>query len=204
MKTITIILSLFLSVSAFSQEKLEKVFTPKNIYGLSLGLAYDLKSTGKIDEGALGLHFEANYKYALFESYSGIGINAGGTIFLNKSSKDKTYPPYNSTDIGYQNSTALYATPLVFIKFEPFYAYGGYNLAYVKKDHIYKYSDDYYSPDSKYEFASHPVIGAGLMFFSRSIKKNTQRWGFYISAEAGFLNNKFIQSKLSVGSVYVY
>jgi len=204
MKIIISLLVLTICVTGYSQEKLERVFTPKNIYGLGLGLGYDIKTSSKIDDGAMGLNGEFYYKYSLIESYAGIGANIGGTFFFNKSDKEISTPPSGATELGYQNSVYIYLTPLAFIKFEPFFGYAGYNIGSLQKRKVYKYSDNYYTTDEKTEFIGHPVIGAGLMFFSRSINKNTQKWGFYISVEAGFLNDKFIQSKLSAGTVYVY
>lgn len=204
MKILVFVLVLISCGTGFSQQKLEKVFTPKNIYGVGAGLAYDFKTSSKIDEGALGLGGEFSYKYSLIESYAGIGATLGGSFFINKSEKDFSTPPYGATDLGFQNTVYLYLTPLAFVKFEPFYGYAGYNIGSLQKRKVYKYSENYYTTEEKSEFVGHPVIGAGLMFFSRSINKNTQKWGFYISAEAGFLNDKFIQSKLSVGTIYVY
>lgn len=204
MKIIVFFLILIACGTGYSQEKLEKVFTPKNIYGVGAGLAYDFKTSSKIDEGALGLNFEIAYKYSLIESYAGVGANLGGSAFFNNSKKDFSTPPYGATDLGFQNTVYIYLTPLAFVKFEPFFGYAGYNLGSLLKRKVYKYSDNYYTTEEKSEFIGHPVIGAGLMFFSRSINKNTQRWGFYISAEAGFLNDKFIQSKLNAGAIYVY
>lgn len=205
MKLLILLFCLFIiTPCAFTQEKMEKVYTPKNVYGLSMGLVFDSKATGKFDEGVGGIHFEINYKYALIESYAGIGINAGGSLFLNKTKKENNYIPSGAVESGCQNKLGLYITPLGFVKFEPFYAYGGCNLEYLSKSHMYKYNNEYYSSDSKEDFYVHPVIGAGLMFFNRSINKNTQRWGFYIGAEVGFLNDKFLQNKISAGTVYVY
>jgi hypothetical protein len=206
---ITLLSFLLITTILNSQEKLEKVYIPKSIVGGSLGLVYDSRSTGKYNQGIGGLHVELNYKHCLIESNFGLGANLGFTFYLNQWQKNNKIPPVGAEDIGYQNHLGAYLTPLAFLKFGPIYLYSGVNLQYMSKDHVYEYLNrnykiDIYTPNSKEEFFIHPVGGIGVMFFSQSINKSTQKWGFYISAEGGYANEKFLQHKLSFGTVYIY